>query len=606
MHIKKLKKWPKIIQTSCRRPVMKYKKKKKRDLSGKYVILLNSQNRKVGALLKFVNRDTCKVVTGIIIDKWDLKQTSRKFIISPKKDKRLLDTIQVIVNLKFQKQYEQIVEKAAKIEEKRAKKKSKQSKRRTKDPTLRHRDTPEYKAIVASVPKVKPIKIFNCLLCNHKFTKRSIYEEHCKTHKQRDRRDSSGSENELLIDDDVMYVIESEAQEFSHEPRAALKSEPDEPTPEKFLCFCQELFDTEQSMLTHIAEHHGEEVPKSFPCSKCPVTFAKESSLIAHSRSSHPVTTISEHEAGDPEVRQKARRKSMYVSDPSKLKPSTPTQVLPFYQVPSTSSNAKITFERYNSMHKKNFVCRICSISFQVRQLLDRHVQVQHISKLFYCYKCEVPFTLLSLFTHLKTSHLDCSREQQYIDTVADVESVAMFRCGFCQFTSRQRPRVETHHRFEHYDEFEKCEDKDQQASSSDSLEELVLPDTAKKIAETEWELKKVFEYEKRTRRPWNDPSFKFRCARCQRRFLKASSLKTHSCNRSSVKALPTQQPAVRNVTPIATKATGNELLVVNGFHRCPRCPQVFTDQINFQKHVSETHDMQQTPKTGFYGTIIN
>lgn len=606
----KIKKWTKVIKTSCHRPVMKYKRKKKRDLSGKFVILLNSESRKVGALLKFVSQKTCKVVSSITIKKCDLKQTSRKFIISPKRNKRLLNTIKVIVNLEFQRRYEQIVEKVSKENEKRAKNKLKATKTKAAipptKPTFPVLSTPVKAQIIQEPKKITPIKIFNCLLCNHKFTKRSVFEEHLKTHKT--RRDSSGSDNELLIDDDVMYVIEPENPQLPHKPQGELKSEPSDPTPEKFVCmtgYCQMHFDNEQALIAHIGIHHDRVEPSKFMCEKCPVTFHQKSGLIAHCRLSHAVAYNPELEEGDPEVTPKARRKSMYVSDPSKLSPKISQQVFSPLGA-ATSSNGKITFGRFNSMHRKNFVCRICSISFQQRQLLDRHVTAQHISKLYYCYKCTTPFPIQGLIVHLRSMHQDCATEQEFVDTLADVESVAMYRCAFCQFGSRIWMRVETHLRFEHYEEYEKCEDRDQQVSSSDSLEELLLPETAKIIADTESELKKI-EQEKRKRRPLNDPSFKFRCVRCQRRFLKSCTLRKHSCSRSERILIPIKQHSeLPKVVPKISKATGSELVVMNGFHRCPRCPQVFTDQINFQKHVTEAHDMHQSPKTGFYGTIIN
>lgn len=617
MQVKKSKKWQKVINPLFRNPVKKRARKKKRDLSGKFVILLINDNKKVGALLKFVDQTTCEVVTAIVIKKCDLKQTSRKFIISPKKNVQLLNKLEVVVNLKLQKKYrkcrkiyEKIVERVTKETEVKADRRNRKLIAKAgvpagikKSPSTSNNATT--KPVNAAPTQIPKIKIFSCGVCNHKFTKQSMYEDHVKTHQT---PDSSESENELVIDDDVMFVLDSDTLPS---PQKSGEDHPDVMIPEKFICMdgiCQQQFDTEQALIVHIGMHHEKDEIRKFKCDKCSKVFTREAGLLAHGRMVHAVkATTPELEGGGSEVKKpKPRRKSMYVGDPSKLKKTAPKQVFAPL-TPSTSTNGKITFERFNSKYKKNFVCRICSTSFQLRQLLDRHVPVQHISKLYYCYKCTVALPMLSLFTHLKTVHADCSMEPWYLDTLADCEYMSVFRCAFCEFTSRNRDRVETHLRFEHYEDYEKSEDKDQQASSSDSLEELIFPDTAKKIAESELELKRTSkELELKPRRPINDPSFKFRCCRCQRRFSKSCGLKKHHCERQVNEAPKPQPETSQQPLPVTPAPLGSNYVVVNGFYRCPRCPQVFTDKTNFQKHVASEHGMDQAPKTGFYGTIIN
>lgn len=521
------------------------KKKIKRNLSGKYAILLREKSSRCAAILKFYGRRKCTAQAPVILNKNILKMISPRFVIRPKRNKEILSKIEVIVNKKF---------------------------------------ADDYRSLQSIIRKPKsPPKTYTCSTCNHKFTNKTRFDAHAKTHKN-DLGDSSCSEGELVIDDDVMLVLDEDDNNDMHVAMTNElnhKRDPAEAKAEEFLCMignCQQKFDKETSLVLHIGFCH-EKTDKSFKCTKCDSSFTRESGLVAHQRISHPI--VVEPEPVEPQ--KKVRRKSVY---------PTTTQVNGTSKEQLKNSNSpkvngsSIRFQRYESS-KTKFICRICSASFEQRTFLDRHITVHHIAKLYYCYKCKSAFTMSKLLEHLKFAHLQFVNEPNYISTIKNIESVASHRCAFCIYSSRIRSEVCEHMQDEHYDEFEKSGATEEEASSPDSLENLFLPETVQILSERELELsKKKPETQKKKpetkRRLVNDPSFKFRCFRCQRRFSRPDKLRNHVCLARLELKTANSSHKVSN-TPLRITAKSQ---MVNGFFNCLKCPQIFTDREMFSKHV--------------------
>lgn len=553
---------------------IKSKFKRKRNLSGKFVILLNKRKSRNAAIIKFISRSLCKVEGAVAISNSIIKQTSSKYIIVAEKHRKMLRSIEVIVKKSFKEDYEGL-----------CMKENAKAKDRTKKQTN----------------IMKPVKMYSCATCNHKFTNQKMYEQHVESHTQADS--SSDSESELVIDDDVMLVLDEDNQEkiFKSNPNATelnLKAD-HEAEIEKFYCQmpnCKQKFDREEMLIVHIGMYHNVTY-KAFKCNKCDDSYNRESGLIAHKKISHPIEIISPRPK---EPAKSGRRKSIFIPTVESINlpgPST-SGSLPGSSVNTNHLRANkevVSFNRYDSK-KKNFICRICSSSFDQRIFLDRHVAVHHVSKLYYCYKCNVPFEMCRLLPHLKEYHPNREHEAGYIHTISNLENIAVHRCAFCKYSTRERTLVIEHLKAEHYDEFEKEESvEEEQVSSPDSLENLFLPETVKILsAKEEQLLVKAKESQQRKyppapRRPMNDPSFKYRCARCQRRFAKSETLRQHACRGKEVPAV-ISSPA-QNYNPVPSKISQMRQTVKsqikNGFFGCQLCPQVFTCREMFNHHVS-------------------
>lgn len=559
---------------------MRLKFKRKHDLSGKYAILLSESRTKYAAVLKFISRKLCKAKAAVTVSNNTIKQISPKFVISPRRNKKILRKIEVIVTKQFKAEYEGL-RSAAKTP----------SKERTKT--------------------ISPIKIFSCTTCNHKFTSKPHFEAHVHTHKDLDS--SSDSEGGLVIDDDVMLVLEDDSDDFPAHPAKILnlKEHPGEAKAEEFCCMvenCQKKFDSEQALVLHIGLCHIKD-DRPFKCnkSKCLDSFKRESGLIAHQRMCHPIELIPPKSLEPP---KRGRRKSVFVPSPIDATALEPKNKSPV--------NSSITFKLYDSTKKTTFICRICSASFEQRTFLDRHISVHHIAKMYHCFKCMSAFTMIKLLEHIKIAHMDLVHDENYIRTISDVNSVASHRCAFCRYSSRIRSEVNEHMKDEHYDEFEKSENpEDDHASSPDSLENLLMPESARIISRKEEQLAKNQLMKVKTslkkRRPTNDPSFQFRCVRCQRRFAKSETLRRHTCYRHRKELPSSESPTLdqfnNHDTPKTsqTRFTANSQMV-NGFFNCLLCPQVFTDRTMFAAHVSTGHlSSQNRPKSsanGFYNSI--
>ena len=576
-----------------RNRTLKLKIKKKRDLSGKYVILLNQKRNKYAALLKFISKTICKVKAAIVINNKIIKQISPKFIISPrKKSKKFLRKIEVIVSKRFKDEYEKL--------HSFAKKPSKE----------------EMKVI-------PPIKIFSCTTCNHKFTSKKYFDEHQESHEQSQNNvnTSSGSESEgeLMIDDDVMLVVGENSNSISPCPDFAtsVKKDPNEVEAEEFCCMmqnCGKKFDTEDLLVLHIGMYHN---AKTFKCNKCDNSFKREAGLIAHQRMVHPVEVI----PPKMEAPKRARRQSVFFQSPVNGTTQQTSNESPV--------SRNVVFKPYNSSTKTKFMCRICSAKFAQRTFLDRHITVHHITKMYHCFKCGNSFTSIKLLDHLKVIHKDLVNDEKYIATISDVESISIHRCPFCRYSSRIRNQVNDHMKDEHYDEFEKSEHPEEDnASSPDSLDSLLLPESLKILNGKESKLlaaKHLKENMTKARRRANDPSFKYRCARCQRRFARPNTLHKHMCIRKEAEPSRSESPDLPAISPPPAISTSNNLnntskaagrftaksQMVNGFFNCLLCPQVFTDRAMFTIHVSTGHlSPQNQPKSstthpnGFYRNI--
>lgn len=656
------------------------------------MILLNSLKSKNATILKFTSRRRCKAKFAVAISEGILRQTSKKWIIAPGRNQKVLRRSKVIVTKKFKKAYEDLCSRSV--------------------------------ANVVATPspnkRITPIKILSCNICNHKFTNKSYYDKHIAKHDE--ELDSSCSETELMIDDDVILVCEEGQNgtvQKQHPVILNLKKDPDEPSPiatqsevrepqlaaettpaptvetkkvpirkiprrlstisiskykvnqkskvpdasavrkppqpketiqpqkvpERHVCMepgCQEVFSSESLLIAHSVIGHPQIDDRKFKCNKCPEKYKRESSLLAHQRISHPVEIIEPlpmeprkmtrrksvyipKEAASNGPIPKARRKSVYVE-----RPKSPEGVVyksrTNFSLPKAPSTTPIKFQRYDST-KKTFVCRICSQTYDQRDHLDRHISVQHITRLYNCYKCEGKFQVNKLLPHFKLYHLSHVNDQKAISTFSNLNDFAVHCCGFCNYSSQVRSEVVVHMKNEHYEVYEKGEVHEEElASSPDSLEDLVTPESAKILETQEEEDDLLVEIEpKNKRKPANDPSFKFRCARCFRRFSRQLSLKTHVCDRekavpSSVSppvvpspAQPAQQINVAQNLPTTSFARiAPKLPMVNGFFRCPQCPSVFFDKDRLNEH-SEQHNAANTsaslqpksaPSNGFYGSI--
>lgn len=257
----------------------------------------------------------------------------------------------------------------------------------------------------------------------------------------------------------------------------------------------------------------------------------------------------------------------------------------------SPENDNKIKYQRFDSSFKTEFSCRMCSTTFNERSFLNRHLTNMHLSRVYKCYKCNVPFNKkLQLTKHLHAAHLKYKDEDGFIASISNLESVGYFQCCFCKYSSKLRDKVAEHMTNEHYEDFEKGDGRDESISSSpDSLEELLLPETrALKDNDELYEEDLLQEMEpkeknlnKKIKKPANDPSFRYRCARCHKRFSRSSWLKKHPCTGINIKSEPEQ---------VAKKPRLSYL--VNGFLRCNNksCSKVFTDRSLYDHHVKTAH----------------
>lgn len=263
--------------------------------------------------------------------------------------------------------------------------------------------------------------------------------------------------------------------------------------------------------------------------------------------------------------------------------------------IESPGSEQRLKYQRFDSRMKTEFKCKICSTSFSNRKYLNRHVTTLHLSTVYRCFQCNVPFNnKLHLLRHLQAAHLKYKDEHGYIATIKNVESVAYFQCCFCKYSSKIKSKVEEHMNNEHYEDFEKNDTLEESVSSSpDSLDELLLPETRALRRQDEFDEEDLLQElipkdNNKKRKPANDPSFKYRCARCLRRFSRSSWLKKHPCTLTSV-------TTGTNVSeePVHKLKKQRLSFQVNGFLRCTKdkCSRlVFTDRKQYDLHMETEH----------------
>jgi uncharacterized protein YlaI len=505
----------------------KFRKVKKDHRKGKYALVLNSG--KCAAILKFTSQTQCEVEAVVTAEsiKMLILSTSKKFIISQRK-KNL--SIEVIVTKRVKDQFDALHD--------------------TVDASPKATDEQNRNLASNHMPNkavnvITPIKIFSCPECNHKFTNKTKFDEHSHSHKD---SESSGSEGELTIDDDVMLVLDPE-NGFTEDANSSAEN------PKTLMI----VKDSEASKSIND--------DRPFHCNKCPEKFKRESALISHQRMSHPVEIV---EAGPlPTIVNR--------------RPST-----------AAKSQQKISFKRFDSSKKNKFSCSICSVSLERRLFLDRHINVYHIAKTYQCYKCHARCSSkMMLLDHLKKIHISLLNETGYIESISNIESSALFRCAFCRYLSKDRKLTENHMMNEHYEKYEKSEEDevDDGPSSPDSLEHLFVSHQFSKTNEEEEEnlleevqVKKISKpWKFKIRKPANDPSFKFRCARCQKRFSQAKTLKRHICDRQDKNEII--KPIV-----VSSRLTAKSQMI-NGFFNCLKCPKIYTDKVMFDLHVQSAHD---------------
>lgn len=601
--------------------VQKRFKRKKPYLKRTMVILLAKKQRgashRLGAVLQFTsNFQSCVAIQAVVVSEIDKKQTSSKYIISANnRNKKLLKRADVTVTEKFARNLKRLAARSIK--------------------QIGIRPAPKRKQPSPSIQPVTPIKIYGCSICNHRFTKEDHRNEHMKIH---DEDEESEDDPQLIIDDDVELILNGTELSSEHVPmRSAsptnLKIEPAEQAPiriekttavennKPLLCHhCGKKFPDEESLVFHIAREHINKQHKKFQCQKCPESFARESALIAHDRICHTAAVEIE-----PKSSEKARRKSTHTKKLVTLpqvpvvENSSETATLPIHQcsicvfksstkakleehinfwhagsskkVEQCNAAPKVSFIKYDSK-KNKYCCSICSAVFPQRLFLDRHVLI-HITKVYQCYSCfDIMGSSLALINHLKIAHMKQNNDPGFIATLRNAGSnSALFQCGFCKFYACKCKRVMEHVTGEHYDEFDKADSivEEQQVDSPDSLENLLLPETMEAMQcnnddaeDLLVEIPSKEDSRKNVRRKPNDPSFKFRCARCLKHFSRLQGLRRHIC-KAQPKEIKDSLTGIVNEFASLKEGAGKFLC-------CTKCSHVFSDKTLYLTHLNDVH----------------
>ena len=555
--------WKQTQPSSIKKFNSAYKKKKNRGVKRNFLLLLLNEKKKLSipsVVLQFTGSKICHAMWAVYLNKSIKRVISKKFIIIKKDVKKTFKNVQMIVSPSFKENY---IKKWKKIN---AKKKF-----------------PEKNEILKVELKTPPAPVLlSCLHCNHIFTSKKFYDEHMKRSCVTETKVGSDSESdkEMVIDDDVELILNGGCQEpLYSEEKLNLKLKDEDCM---FCCMvpeCGKIFENEDALNEHVGREHP---PNLYDCKICNVIFHKESHLRSHTRMSH-----------QPISKKQPTNHFFTMSPPLATTKSEPL------------SSSFVKFTRYDN--KKSFTCSLCSVEFRDRHILDRHMTVHHISKVYFCFKCHAPFFKLHLLTHLKKAHLKSVNEFGYIQTIADTERVASHRCAFCKFTSKERTRVRDHMNNEHYDLFDKDEsppdeqEEEHISSSPDSLDKLFEQDLLNNPDEESSEdlLVEILNDEPlKKRRKTNDPSFRYRCARCQRRFSRPSHLRDHTCPVRKDKNKESEN--YRSADPIP-KRTSRIQQMQNKFYKCKSCPIVFTDKTMFICHVSTAHSESMPSSSGVH-----
>lgn len=338
--------------------------------------------------------------------------------------------------------------------------------------------------------------------------------------------------------------------------------------------------------------------PRVFHCAECDKKFDNEQKLILHSVCHSRLST-------KPSYKPVQVIESAPLSSKRRSAKGSPKKSAASSRSSSTDKKAAepvISFQRFDTAGKKRFMCELCSTCFEKRDLLDRHVLARHVTLSYQCFVCKSYLAKDKYMHHMTHQHGAETSDPEFVKTKLNMNCSALYRCPFCIFTSKDKDRCCEHIQAEHYEEFERNNTPDLDISSPDSLENLMLPETADQLSDeddllVEMEPKKTkirkASTGQRKKRPNNDPSFKFRCVKCTRKFSTSNRLKLHVCTRN----IQTFQPQPTAILKTATPATPQ----VNGFFQCASCRQVFTDKSMFTKHQEEVH--MNPPVHGFYHT---
>jgi hypothetical protein len=181
----------------------KRQQQQSRDFSGKFLFLLSKSN--LCAVLKFLSRNVCVTAAVLAINPLLVRQISPKYVLSSKKNKRLIAQSEVRITKDFEECYWRL-----------------------------------FNGFDGCKPfkearKITPIKIVSCKICKLKLVKSSL-EQHIATSHKKTESDSSKSGDELFIDDDIELILDHNFDDESAHPSttAAEKTHICLQCPEKF------------------------------------------------------------------------------------------------------------------------------------------------------------------------------------------------------------------------------------------------------------------------------------------------------------------------------------------------------------------------------------
>ncbi|CRK98932.1 CLUMA_CG012466, isoform A [Clunio marinus] len=566
---------------------------RKRNSVGKYFILLNGRKTKYAALLTFLGDNKYITEEAVTLSDEIIRRTKKRFLILPHR-KRFLKKFEVIVTQSFKQGYEKLCSE------------------------------------VSQKVKVTPIKIFSCQICNHKFTSKDLYDKHLESHNNTNKENDSASDGELVIDDDVIFLIDEDSgnndQNSNEETLRLLKVEP---TVGEFYCTkdgCQLKFTNEEDLVSHNGFYHKPK-EKPFSCKLCSIRFSRESGLLAHQKISHPVEVKLPNEKIPIRRRESmfvpgtsnngynsklnstalfpgpSRRQSVFVSkaplNVRKVDPPRRNSTANQQTNGNASTKRNIKFQSFHSPDKTTFDCSVCSAKFIKRNFLDRHMSIFHVAKKYICYHCNIPFALQLLLAHFKKYLSNNTQDFGYKKTMKNLEDVAAYQCAFCRYFSNDRKLTEDHMKNEHYEEYEKRSDSsgDDKNDSPDSLD-CLLPKASSSSSEKEGNNIEIPEKTEQM------TSLHYRCARCFQSFSNSQNLKEHSCKRYEQDHY---NLASRNENDDSSEKNQNEdahqsnnrltikSQMVNGFFNCIFCPKIFTDKTMCADHLLSAHSSHGT-----------
>lgn len=136
----------------------------------------------------------CITEAAVIVDKTFSKQVSRKSMITSKTNRKWLKKVQVTTD--YKKSLMNLIE---------------------LKPIQKTESKPK---------KLTPVKIYSCEKCPEKFTTRDRLNFHYDHLHQLESEESSGSEKELVIDEDVELVLEEEDRKTNAVKDRRIKKEP--------------------------------------------------------------------------------------------------------------------------------------------------------------------------------------------------------------------------------------------------------------------------------------------------------------------------------------------------------------------------------------------